>query len=564
VPVAWSRVGAPRQGWTNLLVLTGYSVAAFLYLGLRLLVEPGHHYLGFGPDPKAFIWCFGWWPHAILHAENPFVTRAIWAPDGVNLIWTTSIPGLSLLFAPLTLLVGPVVSYNVAAVLLPAFAAWAGFLLCRHLTRALWPGLLGGYLFGFSSYVFGQDEGHPHMTAVFLVPLVALVVVRYIEGDLDGRALALRLGPLLGLEFLISTEVTFTLALAIVLATLLGVALLPARRRRLVGLLGPLAAACVFAALLTAPFVYYALTGFRSSAFHPPGDYVTDLLNFVVPSKLALASLGWASSISDRFPGNGAERGGYLGLPLILIVALFAWGRVRTPSGRFLLAALLFALVGTLGARLSIDGHRSVWLPWAIVGDLPLFDNVLPERIAMYVSFVTAIMAALWTAARPPGVVRWLVPGLAILALLPNPDAGVWASRYAVPAFFTDSAYRGCLAPGGIVLPLPVSAQSESMLWQAESGYRFRMAGGNIAPRPPQVFLAPRGIAHIAEGGALPPSRWRDIATYIRVEHVTSILVDPRLASRWAGALAHLAPPKRLGGVDVYRLSTAALACPQA
>jgi hypothetical protein len=180
----------------------------------------------------------------------------------------------------------------------------------------------------------------------------------------------------------------------------------------------------------------------------------------------------------------------------------------------------------------------------------------------MYVSFVTAVMAALWTAARPPGVARWLVPGLAALALVPNPAAGVWASRYAVPAFFTDSAYRGCLAPDEIVLPLPVSAQSESMLWQVESGYRFRMAGGNIAPKPPGAFLAPRAIAHIAEGGVVAPSRWKELATYVRVEHVTSIVVDPRLASRWAGALAHFGRPQRLGGVDVYRVSRVSRHCP--
>ena len=63
---------------------------------------------GLGADPKAFIWCFGWWPYAILHGQNPFVTHAIWAPSGVNLIWTTSVPGLALLFAPLTLIAGPV------------------------------------------------------------------------------------------------------------------------------------------------------------------------------------------------------------------------------------------------------------------------------------------------------------------------------------------------------------------------------------------------------------------------------------------------------------------------
>ena len=52
----------------------------------------------------------------------------------------------------------------------------------------------------------------------------------------------MRLGPLLALELLISTEVTFTsLALAAVVALVLGYALVPARRRRIVALLGPLA-----------------------------------------------------------------------------------------------------------------------------------------------------------------------------------------------------------------------------------------------------------------------------------------------------------------------------------
>ena len=40
-----------------------------------------------------------------------------------------------------------------------------------------------------------------HMTAVFLLPLIALAVVRYVQGELDGRGLAWRLGVLFGLQF---------------------------------------------------------------------------------------------------------------------------------------------------------------------------------------------------------------------------------------------------------------------------------------------------------------------------------------------------------------------------
>ena len=107
MPLAWPGSGADRRRWTGLAVFGGYALVAFLYLGVRLLVDPGSQYEGVGSDPLAFIWCFGWWPYAILHGQNPFIAHAIWAPSGANLTWTTSVPGLALLFAPLTLVAGP-------------------------------------------------------------------------------------------------------------------------------------------------------------------------------------------------------------------------------------------------------------------------------------------------------------------------------------------------------------------------------------------------------------------------------------------------------------------------
>jgi hypothetical protein len=71
------------------------------------------------------------------------------------------VPGLALLFAPLTLIAGPIASYNVAAILMPALAAWTAFLLCRYLTHAVWPSLVAGYLFGFSLFALHHAlDGH--------------------------------------------------------------------------------------------------------------------------------------------------------------------------------------------------------------------------------------------------------------------------------------------------------------------------------------------------------------------------------------------------------------------
>src|SRR5438132_7483696 len=110
----------PQAGFALAL----YLAVSFLYLGLPIAAHPGRSLIGRGVDPEIFVWSLAWWPHAILHGQNPIVTHAIWAPAGVDLAWITSIPGLALAATPLTLLGGPALAYNVLAIALPALAAW--------------------------------------------------------------------------------------------------------------------------------------------------------------------------------------------------------------------------------------------------------------------------------------------------------------------------------------------------------------------------------------------------------------------------------------------------------
>src|SRR4051794_16431735 len=129
-------------------VLAAYVLLAFAAFGLRLVLTPGSQYVGSGDDPQIFIWSLAWWPHAVLHGQNPYVTAALWAPAGINLAWATSVPALAVALAPLTLGLSSFGAYNTAAVLAPALAAWSCFLLCRRATGAPWPSFAGGLLFG--------------------------------------------------------------------------------------------------------------------------------------------------------------------------------------------------------------------------------------------------------------------------------------------------------------------------------------------------------------------------------------------------------------------------------
>src|SRR2546423_4445732 len=143
---AWSAVSWLQGRYrTPLAVLGGYVVLSLVFFGAPVLRAPGTVALGAGKypdDPSLFMWMLAWWPHAVAHGLDPLVTRLLFAPDGFNLTWTTSIPGPSLAVAPITLLAGPVVSYNVLALLAPALSAFTAFLLCRHVTGRTWPAVV--------------------------------------------------------------------------------------------------------------------------------------------------------------------------------------------------------------------------------------------------------------------------------------------------------------------------------------------------------------------------------------------------------------------------------------
>ncbi len=483
-----------RRARTNALVLAGYVAVAFAFFGWPLLPHPGRYILGTGRDPQIFIWAFAWWPHAVATWQNPFFTHAIYAPDGINLAWTTTVPGLAYVFAPLTLLFGPVASYNVAALLAPALSAWTAYLLCRYLTGSLWAALVGGYLFGFSSYELGQELGHLHLTAVFLVPLVALAVIRFGRGEIGGRSLTLRLGILLGLQLWISTEVLFTVTVALLVGLVLAFAIVKSARPRLRAIPGPLAGAYALGALIGAPLVVYAVLGFTGGSVNSaPAAFDGDLLNFVVPTHLialggSYLANGWLGSISIHFRGSDTERGAYLGLPTVAIVAWYAVRRWRLPTTRLLLALLGTAALVTLGTGVAVRGRIRLWLPWSVVARAPIFDNVLPVRIALFSSLAAAVIVALWTASRR-GWIAWALPLLAMAALLPafwRTDFRMHPERW---AFFTDGAYK-CFPQNENVAVFPFGFWGNSMLWQAESGFWFRMAGGYLLPDPPAANLA--------------------------------------------------------------------------
>ncbi len=547
-------------------MLACYGVVSVLFFGVRVLAHPGRVYVGgLTTDPQVLIWSLAWWPHAILHAQNPLVTKEIWVPEGVNLAWTQTAPALALALAPLTLAAGPIVAYNAAAMLMPALAAWTAFLLCRRVTNAIWPSLVGGYLFGFSTYVIGGTLAHVQTTAIFLLPLVALVLLRFFQGELGGRGLAIRLGLLLAAQALLETEIFFTTTLVLALALLLVAAFLPARRRRLVSLAAPLAGAYALTAGLVSPMLYYLAVG--GAAEYPPHNdaFVGDALNFVLPTHIEAVGW-WAGELTRNFPANDAERGTYIGIPVLVIVALYARMRWRTGTGRLLLAGFLLGVVATLGSWLTWDGRHVIDLPWVLVSSGPLFSDLMPVRFSLYTALVTAVIAATWLAATAARAwARIGLPVLAILALAPNVALAEWVGPQAptlfaptpptIPTLFSGGGYRSCLRQNEVVLALPFGARGISLIWQAQSAFWFRLAGGYIMNTVPPSFRQPATVASVASNKDPALITLADVRAFIRKASVTSIVLDAAQSTPWRSVLDHLGRPQTAGGALIYRLT---------
>jgi len=124
--------------------------------------------------------------------------------------WAGSVPTASLLMSPVTWLANAVVSFNILSLLAPALSAWTGFLLARYLTREMCAALVGGYLFGFSSYQLGQMLGHLNLDLIFVVPLLVLFVIRRIRGELSRHRFVVTFAIALLAQLGLATEILAT------------------------------------------------------------------------------------------------------------------------------------------------------------------------------------------------------------------------------------------------------------------------------------------------------------------------------------------------------------------
>jgi hypothetical protein len=563
VPPKAGTLGLSRAGLGSSRIETAaaialYSAISMLFFGLPALAHLGSSCAcGAGPDPTMFMWSLEWWPHALLHGIDPFVTSAVFAPDRLQIGGVTTIPGAALVASPVTLAFGPIVSFNLLMLASPVLAAVFAFLLCRYVCRSFAAALFGGYVFGFSAYMLGHMLVHLNLVLIFPIPAGVHLVLRLIDGRIPARRFIALLGLDLAALLMFSTELALTFVLLGALSFGVALAVLREDRARLRAVVGPTVLAGVLAALVASPIIYFSLRG-QTAGFGGIGDlYGGDPLGFVVPSPIIGLWGGAFTSVSKTFNGgNFAESGIYLGAPLVAVLAYYSVTHWRIPATRVMVITLVAITLLLLGSHLKVDGHETVALPWRWLGQLPLVREVSPVRLALYIYLIASVIVSLWLAERPGGALglaKWLVALLCVLTIVPNLRQGLWGGARSNPTFFTNGDYKRYVPRNATVLALPWSWRGNSELWQAETGMWFRLAGGYLGKLVPDDYLRePIVPALLAGRTSAAPA---ELLSFLRTRNVSLVIIDSAHPGRWPAVLASLGVrPVPVDGVLFYRL----------
>jgi len=577
-------------------------VALVAYLGLAVLLfaqawaHPFTSSIGYRGDAEDFMWFFSWPGFAITHGLNPVFTTYLDYPAGVNLMANTTLPMVGTVLSPITAIFGPVFAYNTVETVALALSGWSAYLLVRrHVTSHL-AAALGGLLYGFSPLMLGQSLGHPHVTMAFLPPIIFIVLE---EAVIRQRRRPVPVGILLGAlgaaQALIGEDVLAMTAIVGLLAIGLLAGLHPGQVRvRRDHALRVFGIAALTFILLAGPAVAFQFLGPQAThdRAHGPNFWVSDLLGFIVPTKLQWLTLPPLLGLRDRLTGTLIESSNYLGIPLIAVLAFISWRLWSDTRVR------LVALVGVLAAMLSLcvtihaAGHLTFvpvavlalafpvfrrvlpgrlllyefLIAWVAMAQVPPLTNMLPVRLTLFVFLMAGVLLAVFVdhlvhaqALRS----RVLAGAVALLALAPLfPRLPYPAAPVEVPAFFLHSAIPdGSVA---VIFPFVDPTHTPAVLWQAESGMRFKMpegyafvppGQGNVYPPPSATGAAGLAIAVGTDPAGFPAGLQDQMRRELKAWHVRTVIVGPMAnQARMVAFITHVLArdPVQSGGVYVW------------
>jgi len=163
-------------------------------------------------DQGGYVWSFWWVAHQIAHLGNPWSTRLMAAPVGMQLGFDTLMPLLGAVMAPVTGLFGPSASYNLLAIVIPGLLCYAAYRAARLWLPSQLGAVAAGAFYGLATMLVWEDWYHINIAAgALLLPPALEAAVRLKRRPRARQAVIV--GLVIGASVLVNQESAFMVAL---------------------------------------------------------------------------------------------------------------------------------------------------------------------------------------------------------------------------------------------------------------------------------------------------------------------------------------------------------------
>jgi hypothetical protein len=534
-------------------------------------------------DVAQSAWFLSWSPFAVFHGINPYSTNWLNYPAGANLAISSSYFLYAIILSPITYLINAIATYNLllwSSFVLSATAMFYVVSKIPHITHKFLPPFLAGLFYGFSPYMISEGTGHLNLIFIPFPPLIFYVLYKMFCTESNHKyRLAILLAILIIFQYMMSSEILATTAIiALGGCGMLFIAYPKESIRRLWNNLPNLLVTVGISVVVLGYPIYYSIYGPNHliAMIHTwNNQFHADLLGIVVPNVgQLLYPQSWKNIGTSFLAGDWIENGSYVGAPLLLGLAIGVYRLRKNKWVQLCTVMAFFAFLLSLGPYLTIDNKNySIPLPFDLFQHVPILDNILASRIAMYTDLFMAILVgfiidyliniylselrdktnnfvqsikrlSIKAYAKILAVVA--VIGVIIISLIPNwpyqLSNGEMSNSYS--HFFTTSDLN-YIPTGAVTLayPYPIMADNEAMVWQLLANMHFRLLGGydlfTIPPGYPSglpAVLMPSNVesafSYFADYETFPlnspPSKsaFNSIKEFVDKNHVQAILVN--------------------------------------
>ena len=505
------------------------------------------------PDCSQWVWFYAWWPYAFSHLINPMMSYKVWAPTGQNLGMAVSTPFTALIYAPITYLFGPIVTYNASILLAMITNGWCAYLLCYEITRGFFPSVVGGWIFAYCPYVLYDMNGKPSLITLWALPILILLSIKYAKTQISDRRFILLSSFILTSLFYTTDEIfiTFVLMSGITMLVSLYLYRKTSFYTKLIHLGGLSLISLMITTVLASPFIYYGLFGPGAfiGAIHKPIDFSNDLMSLVIPSPFIW--LGGTTLHQAFLHLGGWQLDDYLGPAVLLTMALFLLQFRKQPIGKLIMIIVILSLVLSFGSHLVIDGHGTpIGLPYWVLYHVPVLNKAIPARFCLYAYIGISVAVAIWGSTKPT-FFKWTLLALCIITLMPNVFGDQFASTPDNPVFFASNSYKSYIHKGENVILLPYGINGDSLVWQAEDHFYYSIAGGYFYLGSPWYGA----VVNDLYSGSATPGFYAEFERFAREKGVSSLIVSDRYAKHCRSLLSHLhTRPVKVAGVEIYNM----------